>query len=138
MLQADPTAFPIVAADETDQASIREAVRFREALGFRSERDFVVRTFADSDYSSADWSVPLSKAESDELRRRTRIQLSLDDALAFAEKQSRFAGAYIDQSDQGRPVFLFTGGVDGFRDDLARLLPDGLDFRGAPRGPVAR
>lgn len=128
ILPAGQAGLPISAADGTDEASVGEAVRFRGAVGFRSGRDFVAGTFSDPAYSSVGWSVPLSKAEADELARRSRVQLSLDEAFAFAQKQSRFAGAYIDNSDQGRPTFLFTGGVEAFRDDLARRLPDGLDF----------
>jgi hypothetical protein len=124
-------AVPVVSqsdAAEGDQASVGEAVRFRESVGFRSDRDFVAGTFDDPDYSPEDWSVPLSRGEAADLERRVEIQRSVREAHAFAREQPEYAGVYLDQQNHGRPVFLFTGKVDTLEAQVARLLPDGTEF----------
>lgn len=61
--------------------------------------------------------------------RRARIQSAMDVAIAEARKSDTFAGAYLDQQNGGRPVFLFTVLEPGVSARLAGLLPEGSDVQ---------
>ncbi|HET7182659.1 MAG TPA: hypothetical protein VFI15_10540 [Candidatus Limnocylindrales bacterium] len=102
---ADATPPPGTAlADESDAG-----MHFRLTFGLRADPDYVaLAAKGGPDFSNADWGVPLSDAEAAEMQRRLDIQHSLTAALEYANSQPSFAGAYIDQLQQGMPVFLFT------------------------------
>ena len=80
-------------------------------------------------YSSEPFGVPLAEAELAEMFRRARIQSAMDDAIAHARTLDGFAGAYLDQKQGGRPVFMFTAPDAARRSALAARLPEGADVQ---------
>lgn len=131
MVLACATSGSVLAVQEdresasSEGATVDEAVRFRSTFGLRADDQFVRDTFASPLYSSDAYGVPLSEAEQAELFRRARIETALDaGALEFAQAQPGYAGVYLDQQRDGRPVFLYAGGgTASLVDALAALLP---------------
>lgn len=80
-------------------------------------------------YPDTTWGPPLSSDEAAEIARRVRVQVSLDDALAWAEKDPGWGGAWIDQSAAGAPVFQFTKPSAEHQAALASRLPKVDSFR---------
>jgi len=123
------------AAAETHQrdseppgSSVADAVRFRAEYGLASGVEFVRETLRDTArYSAEPYGVPLSGAEIGELLRRGEVQNAMDSALEIARSRPDFAGAYLDQLNRGRPVFLFTSDAKDFVPALASRLPSGAD-----------
>jgi streptogrisin C len=104
-----------------DEASLEEAIQFRETFGFPASQDIVERAHEDrATYSIEPFGVPLAKDEIEELFRRARTQTAMEEALSWARGSETFAGAYLDQRDGGRPVFMFTGDSTGY---LEKLVP---------------
>jgi len=121
---------PLPEVTVEDDATEEEAVRFRQEFGFRADLAFVRETFRDKVNYSSDWfSVPLSEAEHREMFRRAQIQQAMDEAIAYARTDPNFAGAYLDQLNGGRPVFLFTVIGPSIRSSLETRLPEGADVQ---------
>lgn len=70
----------------------------------------------------------LTPAETEEMLRRARIQSAMDAALEIAREDETFAGAYLDQTKAGRPVFLFTKVDEAMAGRLASALPEGANL----------
>jgi V8-like Glu-specific endopeptidase len=112
-----------------NRTDVAEAVAFREKLGLRSDRAFVVTTFSATGFSAQQWGVPLDAAESADVGRRTKVQSDTGSALRAWSNEPEAAGAYLDQHAKGAPVFLTTGDPIRARGKLAKLLPSGANAR---------
>lgn len=129
-------AAPISGAQLDDAAAIHEqlpaeleqAVKFRATFGFETGESFVERIADDPAYSADPYGVPLSTLEIAEMQRRIGIERAAQPGVDFAMKQPGWAGYYIDQPDQGTPVFLFTGALEDARAGIAAAIP-GTPFR---------
>ena len=111
-------------------ATETEATRFRAEFGLRADPDFVRGTFQDQVEYSSDWfGVPLSKSEHVEMFRRASIQTAMDEAIAIARTDPSFSGAYLDQQNRGRPVFMFAATNPAIRAELEALFPVDADMQ---------
>jgi hypothetical protein len=112
-----------------NRTDVSAAVAFREKLGLRADRAFVLETFARAGFSAGKWGVPLDPAESAELGRRSTVQKDSATALRTWRGEHDSAGAYIDQRAGGRPVFLTTGDPVRAKGAVGKLLPNGANAR---------
>lgn len=109
---------------------LEDAMRFRESLSLRADRDYVEDAAIDTRaFPDTSWGVPLSVEEAAEVDRRHALQSALAPAESYAQAQEGFAGIYMDQRSGGVPVFQFAGTAERHRDPLADLLPVGTAFR---------
>jgi hypothetical protein len=106
-----------------DQIAFAET--FRAEFGFRADPDYVQTTFDNPNYTTDDWSVPLSKTEVADLASRTQVREAIQPALSKADTEPGFAGAYIDQQRSGLPVFLSTD-AQSLTKAISPLVPDGI------------
>jgi len=112
-------------SDVPSGVQFAEAMRFRESFQLRRDEEWVLSSLAmDSAFPSAEFGVPLTTGEADEIARRIAVQERATPAFEHASAQPDFAGAYIDQAKSGRPVFVFTGRRASHQGDLEQLLPD--------------
>lgn len=110
--------------------ALSEAMRFRTEFGFAADAPYVLMAAADSEgFPDMQWGVPLSVAEADEMTRRTILRHSLGPAMEHAASRPDYSGFYVDQLDQGAPVFLFVQPDDDIETQLRELLPPGATFR---------
>jgi hypothetical protein len=109
---------------EPEATAIEHATTFRETFGFPSDRSFVEQAESDPNYSSELYGVPLSNAEIAEMQRRIGVERAAQPAVDLASKQPHWAGWYIDQRDQGTPVFLFASGGGELGAEIADLMPE--------------
>lgn len=102
-------ADPAYGSDVSTPDDSDAAMHFRLTFGLRADPAYVAEAAKGGpDFPNTDWGVPLSSAEAAEMLRRLDVEDSLAAALEYASSQPSFAGAYIDQLQQGMPVFLFT------------------------------
>lgn len=128
LLTSAPEPKRVLAVDP--ETELQEAIRFREAAGFRSDPEFVNSTLSNRPtFSSTEFGVPLSEDEAHEMRRRIDLQNALEPAWSYEESQPDSGGSYIDQAEGGIPVFLFTAGLAEHRAEINRRLPAGTAFR---------
>jgi hypothetical protein len=105
-------------------------VELRQEFGFTSDIETVRQAAVDRmNYPVLTYEIPMSVAEGDEVARRIRVQLSLDEAIAYGEADPQWGGVWIDQSAGGEPVFQFTQPTSGRDSALGALLPPGTKFR---------
>jgi Trypsin len=129
-IAASAVVEPPPSAATEDEATDADAMRFRESFGLRADPDFVRAARLDKvNYSSDAYGIPLSGLEVEELFRRARIQSAMGTSLDYARKQPGFGGAYLDQQNGGRPVFLFLALDPAVEANLAALLPEGADLQ---------
>ena len=113
-------------------ADIESAIAVREALGMRSDRDWVEKVQRDPASVLSNLGILVSAAELADLQQG---QSMLDDRsalVAYGVRHSdEYGGTYIDQPI-GTQVMLFTGNLDAHRAAIA-LLPRGasVDVRPA-------
>jgi hypothetical protein len=120
-----------VSAPPPDAFEIADAVRFRTSLGFPSDRATIdAATLDPARFPDTNWGVRLTRAEAAEVSRRVDVQLSMGPPTDFASGLPGFAGVYIDQHDDGAPVFLFKNGhsTSEARSGLEARLPAGTRF----------
>jgi len=103
---------PAAAGVEPTAEDIRDAIRFREPFGLRTDVSFLTRTSA---LTNLDWGVPLTEAEAAEIARRADLPRRLTQPLAWAYAHPDFAGAYIDHDAGGMVVIQFK------TNDISRL-----------------
>src|SRR5262245_37907205 len=92
-------AVPLAAAapaggSRATPGDVDAAVSFRETLGFRADRRFVLDSFGKAGFSRARWGVPLDAAEAAEVARRSKVQNDAGPAMRKAASDPAFAGAY--------------------------------------------
>lgn len=121
-------ADPLEVVPESSEAEA-DAIAFRETFGLASQLDLIREAALDPSYSADIYGVPLSAAEINELLRRAEIQASLGPAIRFAADLETYGGTYIDQLDDGRPVFLFADDPDKYTASIASRLPKDTAFR---------
>ena len=127
-----PAGSPTASASPEPPADIETAIAVREALGMRSDRDWVEQVQQDPASVLSNLGILLSAAELADLQQQ---QSMLDDRSALVAYGVRHAdeygGTYIDQP-VGTQVMLFTGNLDAHRAAVA-LLPRGasVDVRPA-------
>jgi hypothetical protein len=118
-------------ADErTDAPAIADAIRFRQDLGLRADVEYVRQAAIDADsFPDSPWGVPLSLAEQEELARRIEVQDALGPGVELAETSDAYSGMYIDQMDEGTPVFTFTEIPSQLMAEISSSLPPGTRVR---------
>lgn len=103
------------------------AVSFRQEFGLASDLA-TVRRIATDPSSSLEYGVPLSPAEVAELVRREAITSQLEPLSAALEKDPRFGGMYVVQSEGGRIHIRATHPDPAFTALVEGLLPTGATF----------
>lgn len=123
-------AFPVEAAfTSASEEELANARRFRETFGFEAGTQLIMTAASDrANYPNMDWGVPLTESEASEIERRVAVQLSLDEATAYARSSADFAGVYIDQARGGLPVFLFADDPSRHAAAIASQLEPGTNF----------
>lgn len=124
-----PTVDPVAARSDPELA---DALRFRTTFGFNASQAYVAASLVDkSAFPNLAYGVPLTAAEATEMDRRVALQDALTPASSFAAEQPDYAGVYVDQLQQGLPVFLFAGTPGSRASQIQALLPKGTAFRTA-------
>ncbi len=117
-----------IGTDANDGDRIDDAVEFRRTFGFAHTRDFVERTFQETDtYDDARYGVPLSAEETDEMVRRARNRTQQRDAVDYATAQPEFGGLWFDQKDGGTAHYSFTSDVAKHRNAILGMAPDSAE-----------
>lgn len=117
-------AMTSVDTDFSSDAAIADATRFRQQLAFDATPATVSRAATDrAAYPDLTFGVPLSRPEADEVLRRDQIALDIAPVIETVAKEPGWAGAWLDHTASGQPVFQFTGDATMRMPELAPLMP---------------
>jgi hypothetical protein len=125
-----PTPSPTVAPGSQSSpsaqppAGVETAVKVRDALGLRSDRDWVEMVHNDPTSTLSNLGILLTPAELAQLQQQQSMPDDYSALVAYGIRHAdQYGGMYIDQP-LGLPVMLFTGSIDAHRAAI-NTLPRG-------------
>jgi len=123
-------ALSLVTATTANSGEVATASAQRERLGFSTE-PALVESLLQSPSSDDAWGVPLTADEAEEMDRRSRIPILIEDLRNYVEGHPRrFGQLWIDQAAGGQLVIEVTAAADeSDRAATRSLLPDGMPMR---------
>lgn len=117
---------PAAGASVSDDA-IDHGIYMRGVYGLNASRDYVAKLAGSpADVGSAEYGVPLTRAEVKELDiyGRTNYSLALQNkVLPYVESLPTYAGEWLDQKDGGKLVVMLTKRQDSVIDGVRSRLP---------------
>jgi hypothetical protein len=118
-----PTASPGLWSSPSAQppADVETAVKVRDALGLRSDREWAVMVQNDPASISSNLGILVSADELAQLQQQQSMPDDYSALVAYGVRRAdQYGGMYIDQP-LGLPVMLFTGNLDAHRAAVAAL-----------------
>lgn len=118
-------------ATQAEQShELTESLKFRETFGLRSDAGYVLSLVTDASLPRAEWGVPLTDQELNEMDRRRSISEALDDLYAYiGSTEDTFGGLFIDQAAGGVVDVAFTKDPESHHSALIKLLPPDTALR---------
>lgn len=131
MLLVGAVAFgltPVAGAAEVDDERLQAAIAERAAFGSRTEASYVRSLIASpDDIGTPRWGIPLTREEERSVDVQGRMAFAdavHEELLPVAESLDSFAGAYFDQTANGRLVVLLTRQDATTEKILHELMPE--------------